>query len=530
MRSLRVLALLLCAPAGFAAENVDLAMTTRIRDEAFNHSKVMETLEHLSDAIGPRLTGSPQLKAAADWARQQLESWGLRDARVESWGVFGRPWTLEGVAVRMLTPAPAPLVAIPSAWTPGTNGPVRGRAVRIRVESEDDLAQYLGKLAGAVVFSAPPRDVRGQDKPLLTRFSEKEIDELAQFEVPPARRADRRAAFLKRYALRKKLREFLAEEKALALVEPSSQGDGGTVFVSWGGSWKKGETAGVPALVMAVEHYNRIARLLDRNVAVELELDVRVRFGEEEEPGYNTLAEIPGTDKRDEVVMAGAHLDSWHAGTGATDDGAGVAVVLEAARILRALEAKPRRTIRVALWSGEEQGVYGSKAYVSQHLATRPPVSDPEQLTLPDFLRKPTWPITVKPEHARLSAYFNIDAGTGKIRGIHAQGNAAAVPIFRAWLEPLADLGAKTVTMRDDSGTDHESFDEVGLAGFNFIQDEIEYETRTHHSSMDVFDRIQREDLMQASAVMASFLYDAAMRDEKLPRKPMPQPPPPDGP
>ncbi len=250
---------------------------------------------------------------------------------------------------------------------------------------------------------------------------------------------------------------------------------------------------------------------------------MRVRFFDGDPMQSNVLAEIPGTDKKGELVMLGAHLDSWHAGTGATDNAAGSVVMMEAMRILKALGVSPRRTIRIALWSGEEQGLFGSEAYVADHFATRPPVTDPEQLKKPDYLRKKTWPITTKPDHARLAAYFNVDNGTGKIRGIYTEENAAVVPIFESWIAPLKDLGVTTVTMNDTTGTDHESFDGVGLPGFQFIQDEIEYETRTHHTNLDTYERLQRDDLMQAAVVVACFAWDAAMRPEMLPRKPMPR-------
>ncbi|HEV2064153.1 MAG TPA: M20/M25/M40 family metallo-hydrolase, partial [Thermoanaerobaculia bacterium] len=296
--------------------------------------------------------------------------------------------------------------------------------------------------------------------------------------------------------------------------------------------WKKGDPQGVPSLAMDAEHFGRIVRLLEKKKDVQLEVDVKVRFIEEDQMQWNTIAEIPGTDKKGEVVMLGAHLDSWHGGTGATDNGAGSVVAMEAVRILQALGVKPKRTIRIGLWSGEEQGLLGSKGYVSAHFASRPdppapaPGAPPAD-DLPSFLRRPTGPLTVKPEHARLAAYFNLDNGTGKVRGIYAQENAAVVPIFQAWLEPLKDLGATAVTLNNTSGTDHLSFDAVGLPGFQFIQDEIEYDTRTHHTNMDVYERLQKADLMQASVVMATFVYEAAMRNSMLPRKPMPKDEPP---
>jgi carboxypeptidase Q len=295
--------------------------------------------------------------------------------------------------------------------------------------------------------------------------------------------------------------------------------------VTSGGSWIAGETVGVPALVMAAEHYNGLLRLLDHDQPVELEVNVAASFLDGDNQAYDTLAEIPGTDKRDEIVMAGAHLDSWHAGTGATDNGAGSAVVMEAARILKALGVKPRRTIRFALWTGEEQGLYGSAAYVKQHFASRPENRDPEQKDLPERYREETWPLQLKPEHAKIAAYFNLDNGTGKVRGIYTEENAAVRPIFQAWLAPFSDLGAGTVTLRTTGGTDHVQFDRVGLPGFQFIQDEMDYETRTHHTDLDTYDHLQPQDLQQASVLMAAFLYNAAMRPEPLPRKPLPQEP-----
>jgi hypothetical protein len=320
------------------------------------------------------------------------------------------------------------------------------------------------------------------------------------------------AARAKRREFQRKLAQFFAEEKPLAVVEPSGHGDGGTVFVSRGGSFKPGDPqAAAPSLVMAVEHYNRIVRLLERAVDVELELDVRTTFHDADAMAYNTLAEIPGTAAKPEVVMIGAHMDSWHAGTGATDNAAGVAVAMEAVRLLKLLGVKPRRTIRIGLWSGEEEGLLGSEAYVAQHFGSRTMNKDGKPGAL-----------VAKAEHATLSAYFNLDSGTGRVRGIYAMGNVAARPIFQAWLDPLADLGARTVSLRNDSGTDHMSFEAVGLPAFNFIQDDVEYDTRTHHSNMDVYDRLQRDDLVQASIVVASFAYHAAMHPGPFPRKPLP--------
>lgn len=522
--ALCLLASLPAAPAR-AEEPVDLDMVNRIRDEGFQRSRVMDTLFHLTDVIGPRLTGSPQLREANEWTRRRLESWGLENARLEPYP-FGAGWSFRRSEVRMTAPAEALMPALPKAWTPGTDGPVRGEVVRAEIESEDDFEEYRGKLKGKVVFLDEARDRRDATLPLLERWSDEQLHELDAFEIPAeASEEGWPARARKRWQLRRAVDGFLAEEGALAGVEASSR-DNGVIRVGSGGSWREGETARVPQLVMAGEPYHRVLRLLDQGHAVELTLDVEARFHGDDPNAYNTIAEIPGTDKRGEVVLLGAHLDSWHGGTGATDDAAGCAVVMEAARILKALGAQPRRTLRVALWSGEEQGLFGSYAYVRQHLATRPEPTDPEVAGYPEWLRGETWPITPKPAHARFAGYFNLDNGGGRIRGIYTQGNVAVTPIFRAWLAPFADLGAATVTTNDTGATDHVPFDDVGLPAFQFIQDEMDYGSVTHHSDQDTYDHVEREDLVQASVVLASLAWHAAMREEPLPRKPMPQAPP----
>lgn len=511
----------LLAPPLPAEERVDLDMVTRIRQEGFRNSKVMETASALTDGIGPRLTGSPNMKRANDWTRDKLAEWGLVNAHLESWGPFGRGWSYDSVSVRMTSPAIAQLYALPKAWSPGTNGPVRGRVVLAKLTNKEELEKQKGKLKGLIVLTDEMREVKPQEKAALERYDEKALEDLWKYEAPPLRTPFSPEEFRRRREFRRALNAFLEEEKPLAVIDPGRL-DGGTFQVQGGGSWKKDEPTGVPALVMAVEHYGRLARLLEQKKNVELELDVRARFHDDDPMSYNTIAEIPGADRSAELVMLGGHMDSWHGGTGATDNAAGVAAAMEAVRILKAVGAKPRRTIRIALWSGEEQGLLGSESYVMAHFASRPIPTDPKERE--NFsLRRGPGPLTVKPGHAKLSAYFNLDNGTGKIRGIYAQENAAVVPIFEAWLTPVKDLGATTVTMRNTRGTDHESFDAVGLPGFQFIQDEIEYETRTHHTNQDVFERLQKDDLMQASVVFATFVWHAAMRDGKLPRKPMPK-------
>ena len=508
-----------------AAEPVDWEMVNRIRNEGLLRSQVMDTLAHLTDTIGPRLTGSPAMKEANQWTRDRLAEWGLENAHLEAWGPFGRGWSFSRASVHMLEPRPTPLIGLPKAWTPGSEGPLRGPAIKAKIESEEDLEKFAGQLAGKIVFIADARPIKDSEAADFERYTQEELDELTVFEMPGRRGEEWRDKARKRHKLRKALNEFLVEEKALAVVDISSR-DNGLVRLRGGGSREPGESVGVPTLVLAAEQYNWILRLLKDEQEVELEIEVEARFHDDDRMAYNTLAEIPGTDKKEEIVMVGAHLDSWHPGTGSNDNAAGSAVAMEAVRILEELEVRPRRTLRIGLWSGEEQGLLGSRSHVARYYATRPEPEDPEEKKLPPFLRKRTFPITPKPAHARLSAYFNIDNGSGKIRGIYTQGNVAAGRIFEAWLEPFHDLGADTVTHRDTRGTDHLAFDRVGLPGFQFIQDALDYSTRTHHTNLDVFDHAREDDLKQASVVLASFLYHAAMREERLPRKPLPQEPP----
>ena len=526
-------AVALAATPAFSQEKVDYAAVQKIRDEALGaNSRVMETLRHLTDVIGPRLTGSPQLKAANDWTRKQLEDWGMANAHLESWGPFGRGWSFEKSSVTLVSPAAqaAPLIALPKAWTPGTNGAVRGKVVRTgRLESEADLEKWKGKVEGAILLIGDARELKAPSANLFARYDADELAKLNLFEIPRPRAVPGATpgaspdpqAFARRFAFGKTLREFLAKEKVAATVEASGL-DAGMIRIGAGGSRQKDEETGPLALVMAAEHFNRIARLMDQKVDVELEIEVKARFHDDDPNAYNTIAEIPGSDpvKKSEIVMVGAHLDSWHPATGATDNAAGSAVAMEVMRILKDL--KPKRTIRIGLWTGEEQGLLGSAAYVREHLGGRP-VPPPDSRGLPSFLRPPAGPITLKADHAKFSSYFNLDNGTGKVRGVYAQQNAAAIPIFESWIKPFADLGVTTVSMRNTGGTDHLSFDAVGLPGFQMIQDAADYETRTHHTNLDTYDRIQRDDMMQASAVMAALVYHAANRDELFPRKPLPK-------
>jgi carboxypeptidase Q len=513
------------SPIAWSQEKVDLEAITRIRYEGFHNSKVMDFASGLMDSIGERLTGSPNMKRANEWTRDQLAAMGLSNAHLEAWGPFGRGWANQYVNVRMTSPDIAPLLVYAKAWTPGTNGVVQGKCMRVEITDKNDFEKYRGKLAGMILIFGPDAEVKPITEAPYKRHADDELANIAEYQIPGERPPFRFADFVKRQQFVKELNQFLADEKVLAVIDHSrGTAGGGTVFVQSGGSYKTGETTTVPQLTMASEHWSRIARLLEQKKEVALELNVVNSFYDDDPMQYDTIAELPGSDKKDEVVMLGAHLDSWHAGTGATDNGAGTIVMMEAMRILKALDVKPRRTIRIGLWSGEEEGLLGSQGYVEQHFGSRPPMDEPNMKGMPTLLRREAGPVTVKPEQAKVSGYFNVDNGTGKIRGIYLQENEAVAPIFEAWMRPFKDLGMTTITMRNTGGTDHQSFDAVGIPGFQFIQDPIEYETRTHHSNMDVYDRLQPEDLKQIAVIVASFVYDTAMRDQMLPRKPIEKP------
>ena len=520
----------------------------RIREEGLKRSQVMETISYLSDVIGPRLTGSPNMKRANEWTRDQLAKWGLQNAHLEPWGPFGRGWVLKDFSAVVTAPQTIPLIAYPKAWSPGANIP-RGEVVYVDAKDEADLARFKGNLRGKIVLAGAMREVKARFEPLGTRMTEKQLLNLADAGDPSAPGAANQLAnpgiqeFIKSRIFAARALQFLSAEGA-ALVIYASEGDGGTIFVDGAvvphdldmsspiaailslfftgpQPYDQNIPQIVPQLVLAVEQYNRLARIIQAGEKVEMKVALETQFSDTDLMAYNTVAEIPGSDKADEFVMIGAHMDSWHAGTGATDNGAGVAAAMEAVRIIQALGLKPRRTIRIGLWSGEEQALFGSQAYVARHLGQ--PVDDSKEagflrLVQGGMARK----ITRGPEYDKLSAYYNLDNGTGKIRGVYLQGNEAVRPIFREWLQPFRDLGASTLTAANTTGTDHLSFDAIGLPGFQFIQDEVEYSSRTHHSNQDVFDRIQGDDLKQAATIMAAFLYNTAMRDEKLPRKQAP--------
>lgn len=521
-----------------ATENLDLNMYQRIREEGLLHSHIMEYASALTDDIGPRLTGSPNMAKANAWTRDQLTAMGCVNAHLEDWGEFGMGWQQLNTWVRMTAPDTAVFIAQATPWSPSTNGVVSGEAVNVNIENEKDFDKYKGKLAGKIVLLGEMREVPPVDKALFERYSDKELEELAQFPVSNAAAADFQARlqrYLQRVKLVDKIADFLAEEKALAVIRPSRDGkngggSGGTIFDDNGAAlgrqpYLADHKVKVPVVVMAIENYGRVYRLLEQHVPVTIEMDVETKFTGDHEHGFDTVAEIPGTDPKlkDEIVMVGGHLDSWIAGTGATDNGAGSVVAMEVMRILKALDVHPRRTIRIALWSGEEEGLFGSRGYVKQHFGYAAPLNTPDQAQLPEFLRK-TGPLEIKPEQKLVSGYFNVDNGSGKIRGVYLQENAAVAPIFAQWIAPLKDLGVTTLSMRNTGGTDHLSFDAVGIPGFQFIQDDLDYESRTHHSNQDVYERLQAGDLKQIATVEAIFVYNAAMRDQMLPRKPLPHP------
>ncbi|MGI4742506.1 MAG: M28 family metallopeptidase [Janthinobacterium lividum] len=507
---------LLAVPAlAQTAEKTDAAALAKIKDEGLNRSKVMETAFYLTDVCGPRLAGSEGLARANAWTKKRLTDYGLANANVEAWGDFGRGWDIDKSYVAMTAPYYHALIGVPKAWTPSTASALRKAVAYVNVKTEADLTQYQGKLRDKIVVLPVATPPTPNFEPDARRLTAEDLQKLADAPAgggaPTAanRPAEanpeaRRAAMLAARELRQKLGDLLLAEGAAAILSPG-RGSDGTVFTTNGAPYAADAKPVLPELEMSSEDQLRLIRLVEAGIPVEIELETKTHFQTQDLKGYNVVAEIPGTDKKlkSEVVMLGGHLDSWHAATGATDNAAGVAVMMEAVRILKASGLKPRRTIRIALWGEEEEGLHGSRNYVKNHFA------DPATMQL-------------KPDHEKLAAYFNLDNGAGKIRGIYAQGNEAVKPIFTAWLAPFADMGATTVTSRNTGSTDHVAFDAVGLPGFQFIQDGLDYFARTHHSNQDTYDRLVADDLKQASVVVASFVYNAAMRDQKLPRKPLP--------
>lgn len=523
MRNVALLLLVpvLVAPA-LAQEPVDADAVKILREHGLEKSQVMEHLSWMCDVYGPRLTGSPNIRKAQKWAVKTLKEWGLKNANMEEWGEFGRGWQLDGFSLRVVGENPWPVHGYPKAWTP-TQEKTTAEVVSLAGKTREQIEAL--DLEGKIVLMQAIRDVSEPFDGPARRFDSENLLDMAN----QASRGDRgrrgtprnRAAFMRQG----QLQNIVFSKNPLALMDRGSKGRYGTIFVSRasvarpanasrrGGpsSSDKGVKV-IPQFTLAVEHYNRLVRLAEKGIPVKMEIEQKAQYFEDDLREYNVVAEIPGSDPqlKDQVVMLGAHFDSWHSGTGATDNGCGSATMMEAVRLLtKVVEAKgaPRRTIRIALWSGEEQGLRGSRAYVKKHFAESAGRGQP--------------PSVIHPAHAKLSGYFNMDNGTGKVRGVYLQGNEAIAPIFRAWLRPFHDLGAATLTLNNTGGTDHLAFDGVGLPGFQFIQDPVAYSTQTHHSNMDNWDHAVEDDLKQASTVIASFVWHTAQREEMLPRKTM---------
>ncbi|MFL6283731.1 MAG: M20/M25/M40 family metallo-hydrolase [Pyrinomonadaceae bacterium] len=532
----------------------------RIRDEGMNRSQVMQTLNQLTNVIGPRLTGSPGMRLANEWTRDTLAKWGLVNSHVEPWGTFGRGWQLKRFSAEVVEPQVFPLNAYPKAWSPATRGPLTAEVVYVDAKDLEGLQKFKGTLRGKIILNGAARDLTAHFEPEATRRTEKQLLELANAPDPstlperPRTTPEQRAMTL----FNAQKLNFFQDEGAALLLDPS-RGDDGTIFVQQVAvpqplptdararfamlnrdpdaprqirAWDKDAPAFAPQLTLSIEQYNRLAHMLEAGERVRMSVNLDAQFLDQDLTAYNTVAEIPGTDLKDEIVMLGGHMDSWHGATGATDNAAGVAVAMEAVRIIKALGLQPRRTIRIALWSGEEQGLLGSRAYVEQHFGkletpaptprpTPPGAAEGQPVAQPTPAPARARLVT-KPEYDKLSAYFNLDNGTGRIRGVYMQGNESVRALFRQWLAPFADTGAQTLTLSNTGSTDHISFDTIGLPGFQFIQDEVDYSTRTHHSTQDTYERIQPGDVKQAAAIMAAFVYQTAMLDAKLPRKPAP--------
>jgi carboxypeptidase Q len=510
MRKIAVaVSILFCVATLSAQEKVNLEVINKIREEGTQRSNVMDIAFHLTDVSGPRLSGSPGLLKASNWAKDQLTKWGLENAALEPWGEFGKGWDLKKSYVAMTVPYYKPLIAFPKTWTKGTGGLKQAGVVLVKAKDSAELNRYRGKLKGKIILPYRADVMNPVFEADARRYTDEDLERIAGNAPRPRNVTDttrRRIAADPPAISAEQIKIFAMQQGALAILSMNPRGHDGTIFVQGGGAYDIKSPENFPDIMLATEDYMTICRLTDNGYPVSIDVDIKTTFHTRDAKGYNVIAEIKGTDPllKDEVVMLGGHLDSWQAATGATDNAAGCSVMMEAVRILKSLGIQPRRTIRIALWSGEEQGLLGSKGYVKNHFA------DPATMEL-------------KPAHEKFSAYFNIDNGTGKIRGIYLQGNEKVKDIFTQWLQPFHDLGAKTITISNTGGTDHQSFDAVGLPGFQFIQDPIAYNTRTHHTNMDSYDHLVAEDLRQISVIVASFVYHTAMRDEKLPRKELPK-------
>lgn len=495
-----------------AQEKMDDDMIARIKKEGMDSSRVMDIAHHLTDVSGPRLTNSPGYLRAANWAKDQFSKWGLSGAQLEPWGEFGKGWQQEKCYVAMTSPYYQSLIAIPRAWTGSTGKKMlQGEIVLVKATDTAAMTQYVGKLKNKIVMTWSSAQMKPSFDADGRRFADTALDRmaLAEMQRQPAgpnqqQQNPQRQNQFSRFVVQRRINELINQEKPALVLTMNAGGNDGTVFVSSGGQYGKDALEAPASVALSSDDYLRLQRLIEDGTHVEIEADIKTKFFDDDLQAYNVVAEIPGTDPKlkDELVMLGGHLDSWHAATGATDNAAGCSVMMEAVRILKSLNVQPRRTIRIVLWSGEEEGLLGSRAYVKNHIADT---------------ANGQW--VLKPEQSKISAYYNLDNGTGKIRGVYLQGNEAERSIFSKWLEPFNDMGAKTITINNTGGTDHLAFDRVGVPGFQFIQDEIEYDTRTHHSNMDTYDHLVAEDLKQAAVIVATFVYNTAQRDEKMPRK-----------
>lgn len=504
--------------SAFAQDSVDVQINTIIRKHGMEQSKVMDIASWICDVHGPRLTGSEGIFKARKWAVETLNSWGMTNVQQQAWGPFGRGWELEHFEMHAKTPQYWQVVAYPKAWSPSTKGLIKGEVVYLQAAEEADLEKYKGKLKGKFILMDSIRDTKEWFEAPAARYTSDDLLKLANAGAPVPR-PRRNWEQLGGMSFNKKLWIFLYEEQAAAILDRGYKGDLGTVFVAGARVSNEDNVRAydekaqiLPQATLSVEHYNRLLRLIEKGVKPEISMEIKAQYQSPDKGmEYNVIAEIPGTDLKDEVVMFGAHFDSWHTGTGATDNGAGSAMMMEVARILletiKESGIQPRRTLRLALWSGEEQGLHGSANYVRTHLAETEPGG---------------WiPKTLKPEQSKISAYYNLDNGTGKVRGIYLQGNPEVSPIFRIWLDAFKDLDANTITLSNTGGTDHLPFDGVGVPGFQFIQEPMAYFNRTHHSNMDNWDHLVADDMKQAATIVASMVWHTSQRDEKLPRKPL---------
>jgi len=509
-----VLALLAAPRAPLAAqqqtvqERLDLSALARIREEGLTHSRVDSIVGYMTDVVGPRLTGSTGMRRAQEWARQTFVSWGLANVAIEPWdSLFGRGWDRVSLAGRMVEPYPQPLDAVAQAWTGSTRGTVTCTVQAVSITADSERTRYEGKLRGACVMRQPPRAMTPEWLPSATRLDADSLLAMANRALtprpatppPPGAPAGPRPNFQQQQQFNAQLITWFQQQGVVALLSPSGWGFG--MLLTGGGPQQRqardsANFEPMPALTVSHEHYGQMWRDVQRGVPVRLELNIQNRFTNPDRREYNVVAEIPGTDLAGQLVMVGAHFDSWHPGTGATDNGAGSAVMMEAMRILKTLALPMRRTVRIGLWSGEEQGLIGSRDYVRKHAA----------------------------EMGSISAYLNVDNGSGRLRGVYTQSNRDVIPVFETILSPFRDMGVVTMTLANTGGTDHLSFDAAGVPGFQFIQDPLDYGTRTHHSNLDTYERLQMDDLKQAATIVAWSVYTIANRDDMMPRK-APAPP-----